>query len=67
MRMKKKAENRVLSVREPISGEFAGKIIARSNSFYLRLDPRWIKFWDLELGDWIQIRATTVRRLEKPQ
>jgi len=47
---------------EEIEGCFPAKIIMRGNSYYLRLDPDFIRFWELRAGDEILVTVTRVKR-----
>ena len=47
-----------------IKGSFPGQIITRGNSFYIRLDAEFIRFWELEAGDEILVTVTNVKRLK---
>lgn len=50
---------------EEISAEFPASISTRGDSYYLRLDPRVVRFWKLKSGDFLDIRLIKVRRLKK--
>jgi hypothetical protein len=47
---------------EEIQGCFPAPIVARGDSFYIRLDPRFVKFWELKRRDEILITVTQVKR-----
>lgn len=45
-----------------IQGCFPAQIIARGNSFYVRLDPSLISFYELQQGDEILVTVTKAKR-----
>lgn len=47
---------------EEIQGCFPAPIITRGNSYYIRLDPDFIRFWELQAGDEILITVTKAKR-----
>ena len=47
---------------EEIRGCFPAPIIARGNSFYVKLDPDFIHFWELKQGDELLVTVTQVKR-----
>jgi len=47
---------------EEIQGCFPAPIIARGNSFYVKLDPDFIRFWELQAGDEILITVSQAKR-----
>lgn len=42
---------------------FSGPIVARGNSYYVRLDANFIRFWELMAGDELLISVTKVKRV----
>lgn len=49
-----------------IQGCFPAPIVARGNSFYIRLDTDFVKFWELQQGDEILVTVTKAKR-ESPR
>ena len=49
---------------EDVEGCFPGPIIARGNSYYLRLDASFMRFWALKTGDEILVQVSKVKRLK---
>lgn len=49
---------------EDIQGCFPGPIVARGNSYYVRLDANFIRFWELMAGDEILISVTKAKRVK---
>ncbi len=45
-----------------IQGCFPAPIVARGNSFYIRLDTDFVKFWELQQGDEILVTTTKAKR-----
>jgi hypothetical protein len=45
-----------------IQGCFPAQIIARGSSFYVRLDPSFIRFYELLPGDEILVTITEAKR-----
>jgi len=60
--MVKEGQRTVLTAIEAISGEFAAEIIQRGQSYYVRLDIRWVQYHGLKPHDWVSLRAVNVRR-----
>jgi hypothetical protein len=48
---------------EEIQGCFPAPIVARGDSFYIRLDPRFVKFWELQRGDELLMTVSQVKRV----
>jgi len=48
-----------------IESSFPSPIIARGNSYYVRLDPHFIKFYELQPGDEILVTITKAKRENK--
>jgi hypothetical protein len=48
-----------------IQGCFPAQIIARGSSFYVRLDPSFIRFYELQPGDEILVSITKAKRETK--
>ena len=49
---------------EDIQPGFPGPIITRGNSYYVRLDANFIRFWELMAGDELLISVTKVKRIK---
>lgn len=47
---------------EEITGSFPAPIIVRGNSYYIRLDLDFIRFWELKPGDEILVTVTKAKR-----
>lgn len=47
---------------EDIQACFPAPIIMRGNSYYVRLDPHFIRFYELTAGDEILIAVTKAKR-----
>ena len=60
--MGNKRQNESHFVMEDITGEFPCNLVSMGNSWYLRLKPAFIRFWDLKPGDILQIRMVKVKR-----
>jgi len=50
---------------EEIQGCFPAPIIVRGNSYYIRLDPDFVRFWELQQGDEILVTVTKAKRETK--
>ena len=50
---------------EAIEGCFPAPIRVMGNSYYLRLDQDFIRFWELMAGDELLITATRVKRVTR--
>ena len=50
---------------EEVQGCFPSPIIARGNSYYIRLDPSFIKFYELQPGDEILVTVSKAKRETK--
>jgi len=48
-----------------IQGCFPAQIIARGNSYYIRLDPSFMKFYELQPGDEILVTVSKAKRETK--
>lgn len=49
---------------EAISAEFPALLTTRGNSFYLKLNPGVVRFWDLKPGDQLNVCINRVKRLK---
>jgi hypothetical protein len=45
-----------------IQGCFPAQIIARGSSYYIRIDPSFIRFYELQPGDEILVTITEAKR-----
>ena len=60
-----KVEIKSLSIfLEDVDSCFPAVIIKRGNSFYLRLDPEIIRFWQLQKGDVVLTKLVKVKRIK---
>ena len=50
-----------------IHGCFPAQIIARGSSFYVRLDPSFIRFYELQPGDEILVTITEAKREKREE
>ena len=50
---------------EEIEGCFPAPIVPRGSSYYVRLDPDFIRFWELQKGDELLISVTKVKRVTR--
>lgn len=48
---------------EDVQGCFSGPIVHRGNSDYIRLDPNFMRFWELMAGDELLITVSKVKRV----
>ena len=46
-----------------VKGLFAGTIRAEGNSFYLKLDPSFMRFWNLLAGDELLVSVLKAKRI----
>jgi hypothetical protein len=47
---------------EAIQGCLPAPIVMRGSSYYCRLDPHLVRFWELQAGDEILITVTKIKR-----
>lgn len=50
---------------QDVQGCFPGSIVARGTSYYVRLDPNFMRFWELMAGDEILINVSKIKRVTK--
>ena len=50
-----------------IQGCFPVQIIARGSSYYMRLDPSFIRFYELQPGDEILVTITKAKREKREE
>ena len=66
--MRKEKKGQIVEIKrieveiEEIQGCFPAPLVQRGDSFYIRLDPRFIKFWELKKGDELLINVTQIKR-----
>ena len=48
---------------EDVQACFSGPIITRGNSYYVRLDANFVRFWELMAGDELLISVSKVKRV----
>ena len=62
MRNMKKGQIVEIKRIEEIQGCFPAPIVVRGDNFYIRLNPRFVKFWELQKGDELLVTVTQVKR-----